>query len=73
MFGEDAAAVAWTCLYLPQRGRVAAGLPRMPSSQHQANPSQKERRRDWELEHLGFREAGGRKEEVGGRVVGLES
>lgn len=44
----------------------------MPSSQHQANPSQKERRCDWEPEHLGFREAGGRKEEVGGRVVGLE-
>lgn len=45
----------------------------MPSSQHQANPSQEERRCGWEPEHLGFREAGGRKEEVGGRVVGLKS
>lgn len=72
MFGEDAAAVAWTCLYLPQRGRVAAGLPRMPSSQHQANPA---RRKGGVTgnQNLGFREVGGRKEEVGGRVVGLES
>lgn len=45
----------------------------MPSSQHQANPSQRERRCDWELEHLGFREGGSRKEEVGGRVAGPQS
>lgn len=44
----------------------------MPSSQHQANPNQRERRCDWELEHLGFREGGSRKEEVSGSVAGVE-
>lgn len=45
----------------------------MPCSQLQASPSQRERRCDWELERLGFKEGGGREEEVGGRVAGLES
>lgn len=50
------------------RGRAAGGLPRMPCSQLQAGPSQRERRCDWELEHLGFKAGGGGEEEVGGRV-----
>lgn len=44
----------------------------MPSSQHQANPNQRERRCDWELEHLGFREGGSRQEEVSGSMAGVE-
>lgn len=48
------------------RRRVAGGLPRMPSSQHQANPSQRERRCDRELEHFGLRKGGGRKRSVEG-------
>lgn len=74
MSGEGAATVGRTCLYLPQQGGwQEAGPPRAPSSQHQANPRQRERRCDWETVHLKFREGGGRKEEVSGKVAGLES
>ena len=55
------------------RGRAAGGLPRMPCGQLQASPCRRGRRWDWKLEGLGFQEGGGREEEVGGRVAGLES
>lgn len=77
MSGEDAAAAAWTCLYLPQGGtrqgrRKTSQNARQPAS---GQPSQRERRYDWELEHLGFREGGGREEDggwEGDRIVLLE-
>lgn len=54
----------YTC---PKRegGRRTSQNAMQPAS---GRPSQRERRCDWELEHLGFKEGGGGEEEVGGRV-----
>lgn len=64
MSGEDAAATAWTCLYLPQEGG-RQDFPECHTASFRPAPSQRERRCDWELEHLGFKEGGGMEEEVG--------